>query len=58
MAETNSSYPFASARVKAIENKMQFDPFKFIQEVTVGKMQDVFDSYNKKWKSTKTALGK
>ncbi len=44
--------------VKAIENKMQFDPFKFIQEVTVGKMQDVFDSYNKKWKSTKAALGK
>ncbi len=44
--------------VKAVENKMQFDPFKFIQEVTVGKMQDVFDSYNKKWKTTKTALGK
>ncbi|MEK0315710.1 ABC transporter substrate-binding protein [Cohnella sp. 56] len=44
--------------VKAVENKMQFDPFKFIQEVTVGKMQDVFDSYNKKWKSTKAALGK
>lgn len=47
-----------SEDVKAIENKMQFDPFKFIQEVTVGKMQDVFDSYNKKWKSTKAALGK
>lgn len=44
--------------VTAIENKMQFDPFKFIQEVTVGKMQDVFDAYNKKWKSARTALGK
>lgn len=47
-----------SEDVKAVENKMQFDAFKFIQEVTVGKMQDVFDGYNKKWKSTKTALGK
>jgi len=47
-----------SEDVKAVENKMQFDPFKFIQEVTVGKMQDVFDSYNKKWQSTKSAIGK
>ncbi|OAO89192.1 hypothetical protein AXX17_ATUG03440, partial [Arabidopsis thaliana] len=30
-----------SADVTAVENKMQFDTFKFIQEVTVGKMQDV-----------------
>lgn len=47
-----------SEDVTAIENKMQFDPFKFIQEVTVGKMQDVFDSYNKKWASAKKSLGK
>ncbi|MCC3372133.1 ABC transporter substrate-binding protein [Cohnella sp. REN36] len=47
-----------SEDVTAVENKMQFNPFKFIQEVTVGKMQDVFDGYNKKWKNAKTALGK
>lgn len=47
-----------SEDVTAIENKMQFDPFKFIQETTVNKMQDVFDSYNKKWKAAKTAVSK
>jgi ABC-type sugar transport system, periplasmic component len=47
-----------SEDVTAVENKMQFDPFKFIQEVTVGKMQDVFDTYNKKWSSAKKAAGK
>ncbi|MFD2333465.1 ABC transporter substrate-binding protein [Cohnella sp. GCM10020058] len=47
-----------SEQVTAVENKMQFDPFKFIQEVTVGKMQDVFDSYNKKWKAAKAAVAK
>ncbi|NBD23701.1 ABC transporter substrate-binding protein [Paenibacillus glycinis] len=47
-----------SEDVTAIENKMQFDPFKFIQEVTVNKMQEVFDGYNKKWQAAKAAVGK
>ncbi|MGG4142131.1 extracellular solute-binding protein [Paenibacillus algorifonticola] len=47
-----------SEDVTAVENKMQFDPFKFIQETTVGNMQDVFDSYNKKWSAAKAAVGK
>lgn len=44
--------------VDEIEKKMQFDPFKFIQETIVGDMKNVFDSYNKKWKSAKAAVGK
>ncbi|MBB6729508.1 ABC transporter substrate-binding protein [Cohnella zeiphila] len=47
-----------SEDVTAVENKMQFDPFKFVQEVTVGKMQDVFDSYNKKWAAAKASVAK
>ncbi|RKP56069.1 extracellular solute-binding protein [Cohnella endophytica] len=47
-----------SVEVTAAENKMQFDPFKFIQEATVGKLQDVFNGYNKKWKAAKEAASK
>ncbi|MCD9020278.1 extracellular solute-binding protein [Cohnella sp. NL03-T5] len=47
-----------STEVTAAENKMQFDLFKFIQEATVGDLQDVFDGYNKKWKTAKAAASK
>lgn len=42
----------------AVEKKMQFDPFKFIQEVILKDMKTVFEEYNKKWKDAKTALNK
>ncbi|MFC5404174.1 ABC transporter substrate-binding protein [Cohnella soli] len=44
--------------VDAVEKKMQFDPFKFIQETIVGNMKDVFDGYNKKWKASKASVSK
>ncbi|MBW7453385.1 ABC transporter substrate-binding protein [Paenibacillus sepulcri] len=47
-----------SADVTAIEQKTQFDPFKFIQEVVVKDMKEVFDGYNKKWAAAKAALNK
>ncbi|MFD0693318.1 ABC transporter substrate-binding protein [Paenibacillus sp. GCM10027628] len=44
--------------VDAIEKKMQFDPFKFIQEAIAKDMKTVFDDYNKKWSTSKAALNK
>lgn len=43
----------------AIANKMQFDTSAFAQDAIMGKdMKAVFDSYNKKWKDAKAAVGK
>lgn len=42
--------------VTTVENKMQFNVFKLIQESTVGNLQTVFDGYNKKWKAAKEAI--
>lgn len=44
--------------VDAVEKKMQFEPFKFIQEVVVKDMKTVFDQYNQKWSAAKKALNK
>ncbi|WP_167859575.1 ABC transporter substrate-binding protein [Paenibacillus cymbidii] len=42
-----------------IEQKMQFDPTKMLQEAVVAKdMQTVFDKYNKLYADTKKAAGK
>lgn len=42
-----------------VENKMQFDISKLVQEAIVADdMQSVFDKYNEKWQAAKKAVGK